>query len=150
MNSKVAGRALAAARDNLATNVRSLESEAVLAQLEQPDAILKMYRSIDAPGYAVQVYRSDRGPALAEPSPQQYGRRYVGYWETCNLHMVANMRAVLAPRSRNAAIHTVGASHSEYYEHISTRCVTSYWWISNACANNQRLPCSQLSPCEGR
>jgi len=96
MNSKVAGRALAAARDNLATNVRSLESEAVLAQLEQPDAILKMYRSIDAPGYAVQVYRSDRGPALAEPSPQQYGRRYVGYWETCNLHMVANMRAVLA------------------------------------------------------
>jgi len=51
-----------------------------------------------------------------EPSPQQFGRGYVGYWETRNLRMVANIRDVLgqAPGKRLLAI--VGASHKGYYE----------------------------------
>ena len=41
---------------------------------------------------------------------------YVGYWETRNLRMVANIRDVLGlhPGSRMLAI--VGASHKGYYE----------------------------------
>jgi hypothetical protein len=53
---------------------------------------------------------------LTEPSEQAYGRRYVAYWETRNLRMVANIREVLgrAPGTRLVAI--VGASHKAYYE----------------------------------
>lgn len=62
------------------------------------------------------IYRSDFGAALAEPSRQEYGRRYVGDWEVRNLRMVSNVREVLAlhPGSRLLAI--VGASHKGYYE----------------------------------
>nr|WP_274604265.1 DUF5694 domain-containing protein [Sphingomonas sp. CFBP 13706] len=44
------------------------------------------------------------------------GASYVGYWETRNLRMVANIREVLgrAPGTRLVAI--VGASHKPYYE----------------------------------
>ncbi|WP_241823765.1 DUF5694 domain-containing protein [Sphingomonas sp. Sph1(2015)] len=64
----------------------------------------------------VEAYRSDWGAALAESSEQAYGRRYVAYWETRNLRMVANIREVLgrAPGTRLIAI--VGASHKPYYE----------------------------------
>lgn len=62
------------------------------------------------------MYRSDFGAALTERSPQGFGRSYVGYWETRNLRMVANIRDVLGryPGTRMLAI--VGHSHKGYYE----------------------------------
>ena len=110
------GDALASAWNNPATNARMAEDARLEADLSRPDGILAMYRALNAPGQGELAYRSDFGAALAEPSPQQFGRLYVGYWETRNLRMVANIRDVLAryPGTRLLAI--VGASHKPYFE----------------------------------
>ncbi|WP_374405043.1 DUF5694 domain-containing protein [Pelagerythrobacter sp.] len=110
------GTAVAAAWDNPATKARIAQSDALEGRLGQPGALLDIYRAYNAPSYAIEAYRSDFGAALAEPSPGAYGRRYVAYWETRNLRMVANIREVLGrdPGTRMLAI--VGASHKGYYE----------------------------------
>ncbi len=113
---KAAGDAIARAWDNPATRARQAEDALLAKSLAQPGGILKMYRAYNAPGAPALAYRSDFGAALVEPSPQRFGRQYVGYWETRNLRMVANIRDVLGryPGMRLLAI--VGASHKGYYE----------------------------------
>lgn len=108
--------ALQKAWDNSATATRMAEEKALYAQIDQPDGLLKLYRVFNAPAYAKQAYRSDWGAALKEPSSQHYGRRYVGYWETRNLRMVANIRQVLARAPGTHLLAIVGASHKAYYE----------------------------------
>ena len=61
-------------------------------------------------------YQSDFGAALTEPSEDGYGRRYVAYWETRNLRMVANMREVLGRQPGTRMLTVVGASHKGYCE----------------------------------
>jgi len=115
-DAKAYGAAIMKAWDNLDTAARRQEDEALAAGLVRPDGLLDMYRAYNAPGQAIRTYRSDFGAAFTEPSPQAYGRGYLGYWETRNLRMVANIRDVLgqAPGTRLLAI--VGASHKGYYE----------------------------------
>jgi hypothetical protein len=50
------------------------------------------------------------------PSPEGFGRNYVGYWETRNLRMVANMRDILGQHPGTRMLTIVGASHKGYYE----------------------------------
>lgn len=113
---KAAGEAIMKAWDNAYTRARAAENDRLEAQLGKPDSILTLYRGYNAADVALQAYHSDFGAALVEPSPQGFGRNYVGYWETRNLRMVANIRDVLghAPGTRMLAI--VGASHKAYYE----------------------------------
>jgi hypothetical protein len=113
---KAYGAALAKAWDNPATKAALDEIEALEAKLGQPGGIMALYRAYNSPSYPMQAYRSDWGAALAEPSPEAFGRRYVSEWETRNLRMVANIREVLGrdPGTRMLAI--VGASHKGYYE----------------------------------
>lgn len=108
--------AITTAWDNPATRRRRAEGERLEAGLAQPGGVLALYRAVNAPDQARLIYESDFGAALAEPSAQQFGRNYVGYWETRNLRMVANIRDVLGqyPGTRMLAI--VGASHKPYYE----------------------------------
>lgn len=113
---KAYGAALTSAWDNPATKARSAQSEALQKKLGQPDGLLNVYRAANSPSYGLEAYQSDWGPALAEPSPQTYGRRYVSYWETRNLRMVANMREVLGRRPGTRMLAIVGASHKAYYE----------------------------------
>lgn len=110
------GKAIMAAWNNPATEVRKAADEPLFAGLERADGLLEMYRAYNDPSEAMLVYRSDFGAAHVEPSPQEFGRHYLGYWETRNLRMVANIRDVLGryPGSRMLAI--VGASHKGYYE----------------------------------
>lgn len=110
------GAALTRAWDNPATKARLARSEALEESLAQPNGLLNIYRAYNSPTYALEAYQSDWGAALTEPSPPAYGRRYVSYWETRNLRMVANIREVLGrdPGTRMLAI--VGASHKGYYE----------------------------------
>jgi hypothetical protein len=114
--SKANDAAIMAAWDNSASGARKAETERLYANLAQPDGVLNLYRAYNAPGYAMQAYRSDFGAAFVEPSPQGFGRKYLGFWETRNLRMVANIRDVLGryPGTRMLAI--VGASHGGYYE----------------------------------
>ena len=113
---KAAADAIAHAWDNPATAARTAESALLEKTVAEPDRVLRMYRALNAPGAPALAYRSDFGAALVEPSRQRFGRQYVGYWETRNLRMVANIRDVLgrSPGMRLLAI--VGASHKGYYE----------------------------------
>ena len=82
---------------------------------------MAMYRAMNAPEAAAIAYDSDFGAALKEPGPQQFGRAYVGYWETRNLRMVANMRDVLGQHPGTRMLTIVGASHKPYYEAYLTQ-----------------------------
>ena len=53
-------------------------------------------------------FLADWGAALADPSPQGFGRRYVSYWETRNLRMVARSLPILRD---GGAFVAVGALH---------------------------------------
>jgi hypothetical protein len=75
-----------------------------------------MYRAHNAPGMGRLVFDSDFGAALNEPSPQRFGRGYVGYWETRNLRMASNIRDVLGARPGIRMLVIVGASHKGYLE----------------------------------
>lgn len=110
------GPAIMAAWDNPATKAQSAEFDALEKDVGQPDGLLKMYRALNAPSYVSQKYRSDFGAALTEPSAQAFGRRYVTYWETRNLRMVANIREVLGRHPGTRMLAIVGASHKGYYE----------------------------------
>ena len=113
---KAYGAALMSAWDNAATKARTVESKALEEKLGQPDGLLNVYRAFNSPSYALKAYQSDWGAALTEPSPQAYGRRYVSYWETRNLRMVANIREVLGRKPGTRLLAIVGASHKGYYE----------------------------------
>jgi hypothetical protein len=75
-----------------------------------------MYRALNAPGQGRLVFDSDFGAALNEPSPQRFGRGYLGYWETRNLRMASNIRDVLGARPGMRMLVIVGASHKGYLE----------------------------------
>lgn len=113
---KAYGDAIAKAWNNPSAHERQIDDARLDAGLAKPDGVLTMYRALNAPTLPMLAFHADFGAALVEPSPQQFGRNYVGYWETRNLRMVANIRDVLGryPGTRMLAI--VGASHKGYYE----------------------------------
>lgn len=110
------GAAIMAAWDNPATQTRRDDDIRLIAGLEREDGVLDMYRAYNAPEAAMLVYQSDFGAALMEPSPEGFGRRYLAYWETRNLRMVANIRDVLGRQPGTRLLAIVGASHKGYYE----------------------------------
>ncbi len=84
--------------------------------LSRPGGMLALYRHYNAEDQAQIAFDTDFGAALRDPSPGFPARRYVGYWETRNLRMVANIRAVLSRRPGMRLLAIVGASHKAYYE----------------------------------
>lgn len=113
---KAAGEAIMKAWDNPATAQRRRTDDALRARLGTPEDVLAMYRSYNAPGQAKLAFDSDFGAALGEPSPQRFGRNYVGYWETRNLRMASNIREVLGAQPGIRMLVIVGASHKGYLE----------------------------------
>lgn len=113
---QAAGAAISKAWDNPATAERKHADDALYARLGQPDALLAIYRAYNAPGQGALVFQSDFGAALEEPSSQRFGRAYVGWWETRNLRMAANIRAALVERPGRRMLVVVGASHKGYLE----------------------------------
>lgn len=113
---KVFGDALMKAWDNPATKQRTAVDKAQEGSLGSAEGVLAMYRADNAPGQAALIYHSDFGAAIDEPSAQRFGRQYVGYWETRNLRMAANIRDVLGMRPGQRMLVIVGASHKGYLE----------------------------------
>ena len=111
-----AARALGLAWDNEDVRARAAADVPLYANLREPGGMLALYRAYNAPSSAMVAYRGDFGAALREPSAEGYGRRYLGYWETRNLRMVANIRDVLARKPGTRMLALVGASHKGYYE----------------------------------
>lgn len=113
---KAAGEAIMKAWDNPANKKRK-EADKVLDQgLGSAEGMLAMYRVLNSPEHIAATFDVDFGPAMNEPSPQRFGREYVGYWETRNLRMAANIRDVLAVTPGERLLVIVGASHKGYLE----------------------------------
>jgi hypothetical protein len=108
--------AITKAWDNPAAARRLRQDGAVNAKYATPDDILAMYRYYNAPELGRLVFDSDFGAALAEPSPQHFGRNYVGYWEARNQRMAANIREAMAVHPGQRMLVIVGASHKWYLE----------------------------------
>lgn len=115
-DAKASGAAIMKAWDNPFTAARKRQSEALEGRLDAPGDVLAMYRAYNAADAAEQAFRSDFGAALEEPSPQRFGRGYVGYWETRNLRMASNIRDVMTARPGIRMLVVVGASHKAYLE----------------------------------
>ena len=110
------GAAITAAWNNSATDKRIADSKALETDLGMPAAMLEVYRYHNGPGQAQLIHDSDFGAALNEPSAEQFGRGYVGYWETRNLRMAANIRDMFASTPGIRGLVVVGASHKAYIE----------------------------------
>jgi hypothetical protein len=95
---------------------RLAETKAEEAKLGTAQAILAYYRYNNRPQIAADAFTGDFGAALKDPSPEHFGRRYVAWWETRNLRMVANIRAAFAVRPGARVLTIVGASHKGYFE----------------------------------
>jgi hypothetical protein len=80
------------------------------------DGVMALYRAYNDPAMMRMAYDTDFGAALADATPQNYGRRYTGWWETRNLRMVANIRAAMATQPGTRTLAIVGASHKGYFE----------------------------------
>ena len=108
--------AMGPAWKNPTTEKRIKTDKDLEAGLGTPEGMLAQYRSDNAPGYTRLAFDGDFGAALEEPSSQRIGRGYVGYWETRNLRMAANIRDAMAPRPGMRMLVIVGASHKGYLE----------------------------------
>jgi len=113
---KAAEAAIGKAWDNPASAQRRQASQALHAKVGDAAGVLALYRALNAPSQAMLIYTSDFGAALNEPSPQQFGRGYVTYWETRNLRMAANIREAFGDQPGSRTLVIVGASHKWYLE----------------------------------
>jgi hypothetical protein len=110
------GAAMKKAWDNRSAALRKKNDAAFAARLGDPEAVMEMYRALNDPSQPKLVFDSDFGAALEEGSPQQFGRRYVGYWETRNLRMASNIRDAIAEHAGSRTLVIVGAAHKGYLE----------------------------------
>ena len=113
---KAYAEALAKAWNNPATAERTRVGQAHEKDLGTAQGLLAMYRADNAPGQGKLIFDSDFGAAMNEPSPQCYGRGYLGYWETRNLRMASNIRDVMGIRPGERMLVIVGASHKAYLD----------------------------------
>lgn len=95
---------------------RKAAIEAEEAKLGTPAATLALYRYHNRPQAAEDAFTYDFGAALKDDSPELYGRMYVGWWETRNLRMVANIRAAMTPHPGARVLVVVGSSHKGYFD----------------------------------
>ena len=108
--------AIRKAWDNPASKARRTQDEALRANLDKPDGVLNLYRAYNSADAQLMAFKGDFGATFVEPSPQGFGRQYLGYWETRNLRMVSNIREVLGQHPGMRMLAIVGASHKGYYE----------------------------------
>jgi hypothetical protein len=91
-------------------------SEPLTKAAKTQQGMMALYRFYNSARTMRLNFASDFGAQLQDPSPQRFGRRYVGWWETRNLRMVANIREVAARKPGLKLLAIVGASHKPYYE----------------------------------
>ncbi|WP_137172282.1 DUF5694 domain-containing protein [Massilia sp. HP4] len=113
---KAAGEAIMKAWDNPANKRRQEQDKVLKEGLGSAEGVLALYRAYNSPAHVAASFEIDFGAAMNEPSPQRFGRTYVGYWETRNLRMAANIRDVVGVTPGTRLLVIVGASHKGYLE----------------------------------
>lgn len=79
-------------------------------------SVLNWYRTANRHGAMDRQIRADFGTALAQKWPDTPARQYVGWWETRNLRMAANVRDAFTPTPGARVLNIVGASHKPWYD----------------------------------
>jgi hypothetical protein len=102
--------------DNPANKQREEQDKVLKQELGSAEGVLALYRAYNSPAHVAATFEIDFGAAMNEPSPQRFGRNYVGYWETRNLRMAANIRDVVGVTPGTRLLVIVGASHKGYLE----------------------------------
>ena len=99
-----------------AAALRERENAAVAA-IDSPSAMLDHYRHYNQPATLRSFIDVDhRAAARADGPDGLLVRRYLGWWETRNLRMVANIRGVVARQPGARVLNIVGASHKPWYD----------------------------------
>ena len=112
---EVYGREMRAIWDNkAAAEGRAAHERLQEAVVDETLSVIDWYRQMNSDRMAELAMRGDFGAAAASKSPGNTGRKYLAYWETRNLRMIANLRVVVGGGKRVLAI--VGASHVPHYE----------------------------------
>jgi Family of unknown function (DUF5694) len=78
--------------------------------------VLELYRYMNRPESLRAFVTFDYKAAMNVPSPENYGRAYLAWWETRNLRMVSNIRAAFGNSAGARVLNIVGASHKAYYD----------------------------------
>jgi hypothetical protein len=113
---KAYGEAITKAWNNPANARRKQADKRLRAGVGNAEGLMALYRAYNDPAQAKAIFDSDFGAALEEPSPQQFGRGYVAYWETRNLRMASNIREAIGMQPGSRTLVIVGASHKWYLE----------------------------------
>lgn len=108
-------KALKAIWNNRWSAARRPALEGELAMLARGN-VLAVYRSQNSASAARYAVASDFAAAAGDRGAERFGRRYLAYWETRNLRMVANIREAMGPTPGTRVLAIVGASHKPYYE----------------------------------
>jgi hypothetical protein len=113
---KASGEAIGKAWNNPVCAKRKQVDDPLHANVGSAAGIMALYRGLNDPSTARPTFGCDFGAALEEPSPKGYGRVYVGYWETRNLRMAANIREAVGTHPGSRTLVIVGASHKWYLQ----------------------------------
>jgi hypothetical protein len=92
------------------------QAQAMEKALNDGQDVLAYSRFMNRADVAEEAVRADMRRAFGTPSPGQHGRRYVAWWETRNLHQVANIRAAIGRHPGQRALVIVGATHKPYFD----------------------------------
>lgn len=93
------------------------QNEASVAALDSPAAMLAHYRFFNRPDTLRAFIDADHHAAARTAGPDGLlVRRYLGWWETRNLRMIANIREAMARQPGARVLNIVGASHKPWYD----------------------------------
>ena len=110
------GKAMQQIWNNPAGEARIAAGKAAQAAATSPAGTLALYRHYNDPSEADRAFAADFGAAMANSTPQHYGRRYLAWWETRNLRMAANIREASAAIPGGRLLVLTGASHKGYLD----------------------------------
>jgi hypothetical protein len=78
--------------------------------------MLDYYRFMNRPANLRTFVALDYKAAINVPSPENYGRAYLAWWEVRNLRMVSNIRSAFGNSPGARVLNIVGSSHKAYYD----------------------------------
>lgn len=92
------------------------QNDREMATLKDGASVLRWYQVANAAGGQNDNIKADFGGAIAQQWPTYPSRQYMGWWETRNLRMAANIRESFTPYPGARVLNVVGASHKPWYD----------------------------------
>ncbi|MFK8055938.1 MAG: DUF5694 domain-containing protein [Saprospiraceae bacterium] len=81
-----------------------------------PGGMLDLYRAFASPEIQLLSTNADFRQAMNDTSDSGMGRRYLSWWQTRNLRMVASIMVAAAEAPGGKVLSIVGASHKAYFD----------------------------------